>query len=126
LTRRRRRPEINIVPLIDISVKLIFFFLVSMQFRETSALNLTLPTSETAGEMRTEQLLMISIDREGRFDVRGSIVPRENLRETLRPHLAENLTVLIRADRDTPVQAVVDAMDACRASGLNSIRFQTQ
>ena len=49
LARRRRKADINIVPLIDVLTVLIFFFLVSMQFREQLTLNLTLPQVETAG-----------------------------------------------------------------------------
>jgi len=37
--RRRRKAEINIVPLVDVLVVLIFFFLVSMQFRNLNLLN---------------------------------------------------------------------------------------
>jgi biopolymer transport protein ExbD len=31
--RRRRRPELNLVPLIDVLVMLVFFAFVTMQFR---------------------------------------------------------------------------------------------
>jgi biopolymer transport protein ExbD len=128
LVRRRRRPEINIVPLIDISVKLIFFFLVSMQFKGMSTLNLTLPTSETAGATRIEELLLISVDKDGVFEVAGKLLDKDGLDAAVRaidPALRLN-PVVIRSDRLTPVQSVVDAMDACRRHGFNTLRFQTQ
>ena len=43
LTRPRRRPELNLVPLIDVLVMLIFFAFVTMQFRAATTLNITLP-----------------------------------------------------------------------------------
>ncbi len=55
--RRRRKAEINIVPLVDVLVVLIFFFLVSMQFRNLTLLNLTLPKIETAGKEQPTQSL---------------------------------------------------------------------
>jgi biopolymer transport protein ExbD len=128
VNRRRRKPEINIVPLIDISVKLIFFFLVSMQFREASVLNLNLPTSETAGSSQVAQSLVISVSASGEFEVEGRRLDKAGLDAALAPRASEAraLTVLIRSDRETPVQAVVDAMDVCRRHGLNSLRFQTR
>jgi biopolymer transport protein ExbD len=128
LTRRRRKPEINIVPLIDISVKLIFFFLVSMQFREASTLNLNLPTSETAGQTRADSAIVISVATDGAFEFRGRRVDKAGLESELAAlgDPAKAGTVLIRSDQRTPVQAVVDAMDACRKRGFNTLRFQTQ
>lgn len=128
LARRRRRPEINIVPLIDISVKLIFFFLVSMQFREVSTLNVTLPTSETAGSTQETETVVIAVGREGSFEIRGRVLDKAGLATELKTlsAVARSTTILIRSDQKTPIQSVIDAMDACRSLGLNTIRFQTQ
>ena len=65
LARRRRKADINIVPLIDVLTVLIFFFLVSMQFREQLTLNLTLPQVETAGRNEFSSPIVIGIDRDG-------------------------------------------------------------
>ena len=48
--KRRKRPELNLVPLIDVLVMLIFFAFVTMQFKSASTLNITLPKVETAGK----------------------------------------------------------------------------
>ena len=49
-SRRRARPEMNLVALIDVLVMLIFFAFVTMQFKSASTLNITLPKVETAGK----------------------------------------------------------------------------
>lgn len=128
LHRRRRRPEINIVPLMDISVKLIFFFLVSMQFRESEALNLDLPSSTTAGTTEIQGMVVIAIDRAGTIAVGGAPVADSELVRRLAELTGGDpgASILIRSDRDTPLQRVLDAMDACRAQGLNRITLQTQ
>ena len=41
--KKRRRPELNLVPLIDVLVMLVFFAFVTMQFRSMTTMNLTLP-----------------------------------------------------------------------------------
>ena len=48
--KRRKRPELNLVPLIDVLVMLIFFAFVTMQFKSAATLNITLPKVETAGK----------------------------------------------------------------------------
>jgi hypothetical protein len=45
--KRRKRPELNLVPLIDVLVMLIFFAFVTMQFKSAATLNITLPKVET-------------------------------------------------------------------------------
>jgi len=45
----RRKPKIDIVPLVDVLMVLIIFFLVTMQFQDLRALNVKLPEIKTAG-----------------------------------------------------------------------------
>ena len=40
--------------------------------------------------------------------------------------LAEDLTVLIRADEESLLKYLTDIMDACRKNGLNKIRLQSR
>lgn len=128
LKPKRRRPDINIVPLIDVLTILIFFFLMTMQFRELQALNLTLPEIETAGASAVDESLVIGIDEEGRFYVDGNRVDREELvgflRE-LRP-VARDVSVLLMADEDTPLREVTFVMDNVRNAGIDRIRLQSR
>ncbi len=128
LKPKRRRPEINIVPLIDVLTILIFFFLMTMQFRELQALNLTLPEIETAGAGSVEDSLVIGIDAEGRFFVDYNRIEREELvglLEELKP-IARDLTVLLMADENTPLKEVTFVMDRVRGSGIDHIRLQSR
>ena len=63
--KRRKRPELNLVPLIDVLVMLIFFAFVTMQFRSAATLNITLPKVETAGKKRVSRERH-HLDRQGR------------------------------------------------------------
>lgn len=123
-TRRRRKIDINIVPLMDVLTILIFFFLVSMQFRERLALNLTLPKIETAGSSQLENSLTIGIDREGVMSVNGREATAEELTALVREIASINteVEVLLRADENTPIKDALFVMDACRKVGLNNIR----
>jgi biopolymer transport protein ExbD len=63
--KRRKRPELNLVPLIDVLVMLIFFAFVTMQFRSATMLNITLPKIATAGKSEYKGTVTIGIDKDG-------------------------------------------------------------
>ncbi len=128
LARRRRKAEINIVPLIDVLTILIFFFLVSMQFREMQTLNLTLPDVETAGKNDFASPMVIAIDNEENLYVNGTAASDEILGELVKivSDQSTDITVLIKADEETPLNKVTFVMDTCRKVGLNKIRLQSR
>lgn len=128
LFRKRRRPEINIVPLIDVLTILIFFFLLTMQYREVMTLNLVLPQIETAGRGEVSRSLTIGIDSSGNFSLDGKQIKREELKGLLEPlkPWGRDVSVLIMADESTPLKEVTFAMDKCRQAGLEKIRLQSR
>lgn len=128
LTRKSRKVVINIVPLVDVLIVLIFFFLMTMQFRNVTTLNLTLPKIETAGQNKFDKNIVIEIGKDGSFLVNGTEIKREEFEPAihqLKP-VADDITVLIRADEDTLLKNLTFIMDACRKSGLDKIRLQSR
>ncbi len=77
--KRRKRPELNLVPLIDVLVMLVFFAFVTMQFKQATTMNLTLPKVETAGKSELKESLTISIGKDGTVDVNGHPATMEKL-----------------------------------------------
>ncbi len=128
LRRKRRRPELNLVPLIDVLVMLIFFAFVTMQFRSVTTMNLTLPKVETAGKSELKESLTISIAKEGTVDVNGQPATMETLEQIVKEigRVSKDVTVVIRSDENTPLRFVTQAMDTCRKQGLNKIRLQSR
>ena len=128
LTRKSRKVVINIVPLVDVLIVLIFFFLMTMQFRNVTTLNLTMPKIETAGQNKFDKNIIIEIAQDGRFLVNGTSMEREQLEPALRQlkPVADDITVLIRADEDTLLKNLTFIMDSCRKSGLDRIRLQSR
>ncbi len=127
-SRVRRTPRIDIVPLVDVLMVLIVFFLVTMQFRNLRALNVRMPKIETAGSNLLSNEIVLSVDREGSFFI--------NDREVLESELVQALTVsasmankpkaLIVADEDVPLKRVTRLVDLCRSSGLTDFRLQSR
>lgn len=128
LTRKRAKQTINVVPLMDVLTILIFFFLVSMQFKEMTTLNLTLPTIESAGKNEFPDKIQISIDEEGAVYLESKKVEIEELKAVISKlsDLSNDIPVLIRAHNQTPLETVTDVMDACRLNGLSKIRLQSR
>ena len=126
--KRRKRPELNLVPLIDVLVMLIFFAFVSMQFKQATTMNLTLPKVETAGKSELKDSLTISLSKEGTVDVNGKAASMDTLDAVVREigRISKDVTVVIRSDENTPLPFVTQAMDTCRKQGLNKIRLQSR
>ncbi|MCX6938666.1 MAG: biopolymer transporter ExbD [Verrucomicrobia bacterium] len=131
--RRRRRPELNLVPLIDVLVMLVFFAFVTMQFRSPGTLNITLPRVDTAGKNAFEGTVILGIGKEGELTfATDSSAPRrivekelEGLLEQIR-NLNKDVPVLIRADETTPLKTLAFVMDSCRKAGLNKFSLQSR
>lgn len=128
LSRKRPKPSINVIPLMDVLTILIFFFLVSMQFKEMTTLNLTLPTIESAGKNEFTDKIQISIDEEGLIYLENKQVGIEELESVLATlsDISNEIPVLIRAHNLTPLETVTNVMDACRLNGLSKIRLQSR
>ena len=97
----RRRAEINIVPLVDVLIVLIFFFLMSMQFRDSKILNITLPKIETAGKNKALEQLEIAVDTEGKFYFNGAEISKGGLEEAVKVAAYLPLLTLARSNSDS-------------------------
>lgn len=123
-------PEINLVPLIDVILVLIIFFVITTTFDARSTLQLQLP-SATADTTTTEAaVLSVLINAEGRYFVGDREVLRTDLdalKQVLREVGGEDRSrpVLLRADARTPHQAVVTALDALGQLGYRRISIAT-
>ena len=128
ICRRRRRPTINIVPLVDVLTVLLFFFLVTMQFKQVSTLNITVPKIETAGKNEREEQIVIAVSPEGEFYLNDRLVENMVLVAALKlaGELTPNMPVLLIADEEVPLKFVTEAMDICRSYQLNKIRLQSR
>ncbi len=128
LQRRRKRPELNLVPLIDVLVMLIFFAFVTMQFKSAATLNITLPKVETAGKTESKSTVTLGIDKDGVVSFNGKNVTDEQLLGLLEQvkNVDRDIPVLIKADETTQLKKLTFVMDACRKTGLNKFSLQSR
>ena len=128
LLTKRRKPRIDVVPLIDVLMVLIIFFLVTMQFRDLRALNVKLPKIDTAGSNLIKNELVISITVEGDFFVNAKPVAYDKLSSILQlsSSLPNKPIILIVADEDVPLKHVTEIVDLCRKNELEDFRLQSR
>ena len=108
IERKRRRPKIDVVPLIDVLMVLIIFFLVTMQFQDLRAINVKLPKIDSAGSNLLENELIVSIDKEGQFYLNGQPVTEEKIVKIFETtsRLSAKPTSLVVADEGVPLKVV--------------------
>jgi biopolymer transport protein ExbD len=126
--RRRQKPVLMLVPLIDVLTMLIFFAFVTMQFKSGSTLNITLPKVDTAGKNEFKGSVTIAIGKEGQMDFNGKPTTDEQLVNLLGEirKVDRNIPVLIQADETTPLKRLAFVMDTCRKVGLNKFSLQAR
>jgi len=128
LKRHRRKAEINIVPLIDVLIVLIFFFLMTMQFRDMNVLDITPPKMETAGKNTQTDQIVVAITPEGEYLVEGDSRTEEEVALVFQEaaQLEPKPSILLMADEDVPLKHVTFVMDESRKAQLEKVRLQTR
>jgi biopolymer transport protein ExbD len=117
---RRRRTEINVVPLIDVMVVLVFFLLLAGRFEQARTLAIVPPAADAAGAGSMASSLVVAVDREGKLYLEGKPVTRAALDQALAAKAvqAPSTEVLIVADERSLTGAAIGALDAVAKAGL--------
>ena len=128
IKRRQRKLYVNIVPLVDVLTVLLFFFIVTMQFKEIKVLNITMPEIKTAGINQIDEQTLIAIDASGGLFYNGISVSNQQLSEALiaTSKMKDDLSILIMADEATELKVITEVMDLCRNNQFNKIRLQSR
>ena len=127
--RRREEPELNLVPMIDVVLVLLIFFMIATSLRHESKLEIWLP--ESTGQPLPGNLaqLEVDIDASGRYAVNGQRLEGRDAAALKAPLQAaaqgRELPLIVRADGQTPHQAVVTVLDVAGQLGLKQLVIAT-
>ena len=126
--RKRRQPSVNIVPLVDVLTVLLFFFMVTMQFKQLSTLNITVPEIKTAGKNKITEQIVITLNAEGSIYLNDQLITTAQFEQAIAVagEVTPDLPVLLIADENVPLRHVTEVMDVCRSNQLNKIRLQSR
>ncbi|MEM9367482.1 MAG: biopolymer transporter ExbD [Planctomycetota bacterium] len=122
---------LSLTPLIDVVFLLLIFFLVTSEFEdEERRLDIVLPSATSAVPMTSKpREIVVDIDPSGKVYLRGEATTLEKLEDVLKTAVANNPTtqsVVIRADRVTTFQPVVNVMDLCNRTGVSDYSVTTK
>ncbi|MDF3057644.1 MAG: biopolymer transporter ExbD [Rariglobus sp.] len=133
MARRKRHDdemEINLIPMIDIMLILLIFFMVATTIKNTEkALPIELPQSTASTNLASqEKLLVIGIDATGTKYIDSAKVTTDVLHERIRQAASANAEQPIRvdADRQTPYEHLVEVVELCQFEGLRNISLRTR
>ena len=126
--KRRNMPRVDVIPLIDVLMVLILFFLTSMQFQDLRALNVTLPKIDSAGSNKITNQLVVSVSQKGEYFLNGNEDNLKKIGEVMKSSasLPRKPAVLVVADENAPLKHVTKIVDLCRESGLDDFRLQSR
>ncbi len=116
-----RKARIDIVPLIDVMVTLVFFFLVFGSISDRPAgLPVNLPSARTAPAAESPRLT-VALDATGVYEVEGRAVPPAQVPSLIAAALAKSpdLQVVLCPDRTVTYDRVVAALDLISSGGAS-------
>ena len=126
----RRRPveeaEIIVIPMIDVMMFLLFFFMVaSLAMVVQSGLPVNLPKASTASEHSTQNIT-ITIMRDNRIFLNTTPTTLDKLQAGLNAlNVSDKNLVIINADKMVTHGLVVGAMDEARKAGVTRFAIAT-
>jgi biopolymer transport protein ExbD len=120
--------EINITPLLDLAFVLLIIFMITTPLLENSV-NLVIPSSGAANApVDPAQVQTISIDRTEAIRLNNQQIDPK----TLVTRLAElkranpDVAIVIRPDRELPVQKLVSLMDTVQRAQITKVGIATK
>lgn len=120
--------EINITPLLDLAFVLLIIFMITTPLLENS-MNLVIPSSgATTPPITSSQVQTISIDRTETIRFNNQVVDPETLSARLLELKRTNpdVAVVIRPDRELPVQKLVSLMDVLQRAQITKVGIATR
>ncbi|HEY4757567.1 MAG TPA: biopolymer transporter ExbD [Chthoniobacterales bacterium] len=120
--------EINVTPLLDLAFVLLIIFMITTPLLENSV-NLVIPSSSAANApINKTQVQTISIDRADIIRINNEIVDADSLTARLLELKRANpeLAIVIRPDRELPVQKLITLMDSLQRAQISKVGIATK
>ncbi len=123
------RPRIEIIPMIDIMMfLLVFFIMVTLKMIPASGVELDLPGASTAQKLEPTQIV-IGVSEDGSMKVGEETMTIDQLTAYLKQKNADKtkpLQVIIAGDKQVSLQNLLAIMDVARAQGITGVGIATK
>jgi biopolymer transport protein ExbD len=125
----RKRPRIEIIPLIDIIFFLLAtFVMVSLSMVRNQGLNVNLPTAATSTTQDRSKAVTITVTEQGDLSLDKEKISFAELAQRLKDLKAQEpeLKVFVNADAKAYFESAVKVLDIVRSVGITKVAIQTK
>src|ERR1700761_260935 len=122
--KRRRAPVLNIIPLIDILVVLLIFYIATTVFKKTEPkIKIVVPDSSRAKEQHDTPPSILYVTEDSKVFLGDDPVDIDKLGQLLKDKLTAdpNFKMAMKADTKTPFGIIVKVQDAAHFAGMTDI-----
>jgi biopolymer transport protein ExbD len=121
-TRSRKPARIEIIPMIDVMMfLLVFFVLISLNSLPSRGVKVALPYAADAAHLDVPKRITLTLTAEGEVYLDGTRIGLNDLSDQLQQlERAHKLTVIIAGDQSAKLQPLVSVLDALKRAGIGS------
>lgn len=125
--RQHKKPQLMIIPMIDIIFFLLVFFMISMlSMVEQNGLPVNLPKA-AATEQQLSKNVVLTVTKEEKIYFNKEAIPFDLLGKRLQAELNQNgeLAVVVNADKNAKHGWVVKVLDEVKNAGVSKLAIAT-
>ena len=126
--REKNQPLVMIIPMIDIMLFLLIFFMISTIYMvQTNTLPVSLPQSSSAKQETRPNIVPIIVTASGDVLFDKDTVPNQQLPEKIRKAIEQDKDVIfvLRGDKSARYDSVVAVLDLLKKSGARRVSIAT-
>lgn len=118
---RYRPPFLQIIPMIDVILVLLIFFMVATIFPNEAGVEIEKPESQTAAPLPKENLLF-AVTQDGRYFYTGREISADEVESVIRAAVAGNpsVPVIVQVDRRALTETLIGFLDLTRRAGARN------
>jgi len=116
------RPRVEVIPMIDIMMfLLVFFVVISLNMIAGAGVQMEIPGSKTTQQLKVSTIT-VGVTKDGKVVVAGKQVNPDELKARLNVLKKDGpVDVVLAGDKDVPLQILLGVMDTIRGSGISSV-----
>jgi biopolymer transport protein TolR len=117
--------EINVIPLVDISLVLLLIFMVTANYIMTSSFTVDIPQAKYAKTAEQDSMATVSITREGPVYLESEIVTTDELKKKMQARHKDNpdMAVILSVDKNVNFKNVVKILDLLSELGISRLNI---
>lgn len=127
--REKNQPAVMIIPMIDIMLFLLVFFMLSTIYMvQTNTLQVSLPQSGAAQKETRPNVVPITVLATGEIFYEQETAPTQDLALKIKNSLADdpNAIFVLRGDKSARYENIVAVLDLLKKSGAKKVSIATE